>query len=320
MVTPRVQTETSTAGTAGPWIDYWNGRWLPADQVAIPTADMGFTMGDAVFEATRTYRHRPFHLDWHLDRLYASLAYVRIDPGLTRQAMEAVTLEALARNVGILKPHEDVTITHRITRGLFPGVFAGRPTGPATVLITCRPTAAPRFARFYREGVELVVPSLRVPAAGGLDPRVKTQSRLLFSLGATEVADTEGRILPLFADVEGYVTESSGSNVFFVAGGTLITPPDEVALGGITRRVVLALAGELRIHTQIRPTHLREFGTFDEAFVTSTGPGILPVRRIGETTLAPVPGPTTQRLLAAFNRHVGIDIVELARTHLTPRG
>jgi branched-subunit amino acid aminotransferase/4-amino-4-deoxychorismate lyase len=320
VATPTPRTPAAAPQTATPWIDYCNGAWLPADQVSVSTADMGFTMGDAVFEATRTYRQRPFHLDWHLDRLYASLAYARIDPGLTRDAMEGVTLETLARNVGALRPHEDLTITHRITRGLFPGVFAGRPPGPPTVLIMCRPTAAPRFARFYDEGVDLVVPSVRVPAAGGLDPRVKTQSRFLFSLGATEVADADGRILPLFADTDGHVTESSGSNVFFVAKETLVTPPDEVVLGGITRRVVLALARELRIEVRIRPTHVDELAAMDEAFVTSTGPGILPVRRIDEARLAPIPGPMTRRLLAAFNRYVGVDIVALARAHLTPGG
>jgi branched-chain amino acid aminotransferase len=301
------------------WIDYWNGQWLPAEQVAVPTSDMGFILGDAVFEATRTYRHRPFHLDWHLDRLYASLAYVRIDPGPSRQEMETITLEALARNVATLAPHEDVTITHRVTRGPHPGVFSGPPPGPPTVLITCRPTAAPRFARFYAEGVDLVVPSVRVPASGGLDPRIKTQSRLLFSLGSVEVADQEGRTLPLFADVNGHVTESSGSNVFFVTHGAVVTPPDEVALGGITRRVVLMLCARAGLEVQVRPVHLRELATMDEAFTTSTGPAILPVRRIDGTALAPIPGPLTTRLTLAFSEYAGVNIVELARAHMAMR-
>jgi branched-chain amino acid aminotransferase len=295
------------------WTDYYNGQFLPADKVGISTADMGFTLGDAAFEATRTYAHVPFHLDWHLDRLYATLAYLRIDPGMSKSEMNAVTLDVLSRNLDRVPPERDANLTHRITRGPSGGVFTGPPQGPPTVLITCRLTADPRFAHLYAKGGVLRVPTFKVPAAGGVDPRIKTQSRLLFSLGALEVGDPEGETLPLFTDVNGYFTESSGSNVFFVSRGVLITPPDEVALGGISRRVVLTVAPQEGIPVERRPVHARELETMDEVFVTSTGPGVLPIRSVDARALSPVPGPVTKRLMKAFSAHAGIDIVERAR-------
>jgi branched-chain amino acid aminotransferase len=294
------------------WTDYCNGQFLPADKVTISTADMGFTLGDAAFEATRTYAHVPFHLDWHLDRLYSTLAYLRIDPGMSQSEMNAVTLEVLARNLKNVPAERDVNLTHRITRGPSAGVFSGPPPGPPTVLITCRLTADPRFAHLYAKGGMLRIPTFKVPAAGGIDPRIKTQSRLLFSMGALEVGDPEGETLPLFTDTDGYFTESSGSNAFFVSKGVLITPPDEVALGGISRRVVLMVAPEKGVKVERRPVHVRELNTMEEVFVTSTGPGILPIRSVDGHTLSPVPGPVTRKLTEGFSAHAGVDIVERA--------
>jgi branched-chain amino acid aminotransferase len=119
-------------------------------------------------------------------------------------------------------------------------------------------------------------------------------------------------VLPLFTDTNGYFTESSGSNVFFVSAGTLITPPDEVALGGISRRVVLTEAPRVGVRTERRPVHLRELETIDEVFITSTGPGVLPIRSVDARTFSPIPGPITKRITEAFSAHAGVDIVQRA--------
>jgi branched-subunit amino acid aminotransferase/4-amino-4-deoxychorismate lyase len=227
--------------------------------------------------------------------------------------MNEVTLEVLARNLPRVPKERDVNLTHRITRGPSAGVFSGPPPGPPTVIITCRLTADPRFAHLYAKGGMLRIPTFKVPAANsGIDPRIKTQSRLLFSMGALEVGDPEGETLPLFTDTNGYFTESSGSNAFFVSRGTLITPPDEVALGGISRRVVLLVAQEQGVPVERRPVHMRELDKMDEVFVTSTGPGILPIRSVDAHKLSPVPGPVTRKLTAAFSAHAGVDIVQRA--------
>lgn len=160
---------------AGPWLAYWNGRFVPDDQVCISPSDRGFILGDAAFEATRTYHHRPFHLDWHFDRLFMSLDYMRLNPGMTRQRLEEITSDVLGRNRPRLRAHDDATLVHRITRGPNPPPYSGLHFGPPTVLITCRPIPLARFAHLYETGVELVVPSVKVPSAGGIDPRIKTQ-------------------------------------------------------------------------------------------------------------------------------------------------
>jgi len=300
--------------SVGGWIAYWNGRLVPDEEIHISPWDRGFVLGDAAYEVTRTYHHVPFHLDWHLDRLFSSLQYLQIDPPLTKEQLTDLTLTVLARNIPRLGSQDDVSITHRITRGVFAGLFAGRPTTPPTVLIICRPVTSAQFATFYQSGIELKTPSLRLPAAGGIEPRAKTQSRLHHVLGDVEMWPSGRDVLPLFADVEGYVTESVASNVFFVKGNRLLTPPDHAVLGGVTRRLLLQLAEEIHLEVLRRPVHLAELQGIDEAFITGTSFAILPVRRINSRDLQPVPGPVTSALTAAFGRHAGVDIVERSRT------
>ncbi len=64
-------------------VAYFNGQILPESQVLLPFRDRGFLFGDAVFDTARTFHHKPFRLKEHVDRLYRSLRYVRIDPGLS---------------------------------------------------------------------------------------------------------------------------------------------------------------------------------------------------------------------------------------------
>jgi branched-chain amino acid aminotransferase len=295
------------------WITYWNGRFHPDDEVRISPSDRGFVLGDAVYEITRTYRHVPFHLDWHLDRLFAGLAYVSLDPLLTRNEIERLTLETLGRNRGRLGPDDDVLLTHRITRGPNPPLFGGPPAGPPTVMIMCRPIAFRLFAHLYTEGVALAAPSVRLPARGGIDPRVKMQSRLAMALASVQVAQAKGHVLPLMTDTEGYVTETSNTNVFAAVGDKLVTPPDGSALEGITLRVIMHLAGREGLTIVRRPLHVAELTRASEVLVTGTGSGILPVRSVDGRRLSPLPGPITAKLTRAFSDYVGVDIVGQAR-------
>jgi branched-chain amino acid aminotransferase len=305
-------TQDGIKTPASTWVAYWNGRFVPDQEVRISPWDRGFIMADSAYEATRTFRHVPFHLDWHLDRLFNTLAYMRLDPRLSRAELEAITLEVQERNRGNLRPHDDVVFTHRVTRGEFGGSFASS-EGPPTVLIGCRPIGFARFARYYNEGLQVEIPSIRVPVAGGIDPRIKTHNRLMLTLGHVQVGHLRPDVVPLVLDVEGYVTESSAANIHYVVDGGLVTPPDEAGLEGITRRVVLSLNEQLGIAVTRRRIHRDELASVQEAMVTATSFSVLPVCRLDGRPLSPVPGPVTAKLIAAFSGYAGVDIVEQSR-------
>src|SRR5262245_46442167 len=96
-----------SAMTSNDRIAYFNGRYVPERQVLVPFRDRGFRYGDAVFDTTRTFGHRVFKLADHVERLYRSLRYFRIDPCLTPGEMVAITEEVLRRNLPLLEPDGD---------------------------------------------------------------------------------------------------------------------------------------------------------------------------------------------------------------------
>ncbi|MXZ20574.1 MAG: branched-chain amino acid aminotransferase, partial [Caldilineaceae bacterium SB0665_bin_25] len=105
---------------------YLSGEMLPPDQAKISVFDTAVTLGDTVTESTRTFGHRPFKLERHIERLYKSLKVSRINAGLSPDEMTAITLNLLEANLPHVPPHEDVWIVHNISRGM--GAAAADPT------------------------------------------------------------------------------------------------------------------------------------------------------------------------------------------------
>ena len=81
---------------------YYNGEWMPMDRITYDPSDLGPSKGDQVFETIRTFGGVSFRMKEHVDRLYRSLKYVRIDPGLTSQEMLDLSEEGIERNRHLL--------------------------------------------------------------------------------------------------------------------------------------------------------------------------------------------------------------------------
>ena len=97
---------------------YLNGELIPESEARLPFRDRGVKYGDAVFDTTRTFGHKIFKLREHLERLYRSLRYLRIDPGLSIDEMAAITEDVVSRNLHLIDTDEDYWVSHRITRGI----------------------------------------------------------------------------------------------------------------------------------------------------------------------------------------------------------
>src|SRR5262245_3175293 len=95
-----------------------NGSFLPESEVRIPFRDSSWVYGDGGFDMTRSFNHRLFKVKEHVDRLYRSLKYLRIDPGFGPQKMCALTEELFERNRHLLGPDEDYWVGQRISRGV----------------------------------------------------------------------------------------------------------------------------------------------------------------------------------------------------------
>ncbi len=297
---------------------YINGETFPPDQARISVFDTAVTLGDTVTESTRTFGHRPFKLERHIERLYKSLKVSRINPGMTPDEMTAITLDLLETNLPHVPPHEDVWIVHNISRGM--GAAAADPTlqrSPATIIINTAPMILRDWAGFYSEGCHAVTPFSRAIPTQSLDARIKNRSRLAYTLAEAEVKLVDPQAQSVILDTDGNVTENKGGNFFIWADGVLKTPHARGALAGISRETVLELAGVVGIPTQITDFQPYDIYTADEAFFTSTPYCIMPATKfnglpVGDGTV----GPVARQLLQAWSDLVGLDIVAQAQGHL----
>ncbi len=293
-------------------IVFLNGELVPESQAGIPIRDRGFIYGDAVFDAARTFNGVPFKLTEHVKRLYDSLRYVRIDPGMDMGEMEAWSRRVVEHNYPLLPPGQDMWVMQRVTRGVEGGESA------PTVLIETHAIPFVSRAPLYRDGARVTTPSVpRVPPRF-MSPRAKTHNYLNLVLGDLEAQGTDPGSWAVLLDETGNLTEGRGSNIFLVKDGTVATPKGQYVLEGITRNTVLDLAGGLGLETAERDLDLFDAYTADEAFLTSTSLCICPVSSINGTVIGDgkPPAQVTQRLMSAFSDLAGMDFEEQYLAHL----
>jgi branched-chain amino acid aminotransferase len=286
-------------------VAYFNGKIVPESDVVIPFRDRGFIYGDAVFDMTRSFNLRPFRLQEHMERFYRSLRYVGIDPGVSLKEMIAISEEVFERNRHLLGPGEDYWIGQRVSRGLRGG------TTP-TVIVECSPLPLKERARLFRDGIDVVVPSVRRTPPDALSPRVKSHNYLNLVMAEREVQARDPDAWAVLLDINGNLCEGLGSNIFVVREGQVLTPKGRYVLEGISRRTVMELAAEAKIPVEEADLDLYDAITADEVFLTSTSLCICGVRSVNGNRIGDgkVPGPVTKRLTDAYIRLVDCDFVQ----------
>jgi branched-chain amino acid aminotransferase len=296
---------------AGERVAYFNGQIVPERDVRVPFRDRGFKYGDAVFDTTRTFGHRIFKLREHLERLYRSLRYLRIDPGIELDELQRITEEILRRNLPLLEPADDYWVTQRVTRGLDPADRATFGQSGPTVIVECLPLPLRERATLYRDGIRVVVPSVRRAPPDSLSARTKTNNYLNVVLGDLEAKARDPEAWAILLDVNGNLAEGIGSNVFLVRDGAISTPREQFVLPGISRETAIDLARELGYTVHERDVDLFDAYNADEAFLTSTSLCVCPVRSFNGVELGggQVPGPVTRRITEAYCRMVDYDFV-----------
>jgi branched-chain amino acid aminotransferase len=278
------------------------GEIVDREHATVSVLDRGFLYGDSVFEAFRTYRGVPLFLPEHLERLAASCAAVAMPFPPAREIADA-TLATIAAAEAADPAHGDSYVRVIVSRGegeigLDPALAEG--SGPRLVVLVM--TAKLPSRELYAEGAKLEIVGSRRSPRHAMDPKVKSSNYLNNVLALAEARKT-GAYEAVMLDREGRILEGSTSNVFLARGGTLITPALEVGiLEGITRRHVLELARVAGITvTEARPLP-EDLETADEAFITSSIRGVLPMTRVGEHILSGGrPGPLTRRVMALYD-------------------
>ena len=226
-------------------IAWHNGRYVPESQVLIPFRDRGVIYGDAVFDTTRSFGHRLFKVREHLDRLYRSLRYLRLDPGLSPAELAGITEEVFERNLHLLGPDEDYWISQRITRGLTKGIDSPFEQDGPTVIVECLTLPLRQRSRHFRDGIRVVTPPSRRTPPEALSPRAKTHNYLNLIQAEQEVRSLDPEAWAVLLDTSGNLCEGQGSNIFLVRDGELLTPRERFVLPGISRQTVIDHARQL---------------------------------------------------------------------------
>lgn len=280
------------------WI-YLNDRFVRRQEATVSVFDHGFLYGDGVYETVRSYGERIFMRDQHIARLYRSAEAIGLAIPIDRSAWPPLLHEAMARN-DVGNRRQDAYLRITITRGV--GEIGLDPSlCPApTVVIMAQPLRPPLPA-LYETGVPLIIARTRRNLPSALSPHIKS-TNFLNNILAKREALTAGAFDSLLLNWEGWVTECTVSNVFFVAEGCLKTPSTDCGiLDGITRDIVLHLARETAIPVQIGRFGPDELTAAEECFLTNTSMEIMPVASIDGTRIGTgKPGPVTRELRSLF--------------------
>jgi len=285
------------------WI---NGALKPRNEAVVSVVDSGFILGDGVWEGFRVVGGRPLFLQAHLDRLYEGAKALMLDIGLDREAVARAILDTLAAN-GM--QGDGVHVRLMVTRGVRttpyqdPRVVAG---GATIVIVAEYKRASPEVAE---RGIALFTVHVRRGAPDVQDAKLNSHSKLN-CITACIQATAAGADEALMLDPHGFVATCNSTHFFIVRKGEVWTSTGQYCLGGITRGNVIALCRENGIPVFEKSFSLTDVYGADEAFVTGTFAGVVPVHTIDGRSIgdrAAGRGPMVERLQALYQDLVARD-------------
>ncbi len=280
-----------------------NGKIIPASEAKVSVFDRSFLYGDSLYEVVRTYQGKPFRLKEHLARMEKSAALCQMTFSQKTSEYEREMLrsiEAFRAQKGHEK--EDVYVRIIVSRGSGKiGFGLGNLETPTLYVIIVEPISMfPN--KPYEKGAKLQISERIRNHPKALDPAMKS-GNYLNSLLAYLSAAEEGYDDALMLDQQGFMTEGTTYNLFYVNRGIVATAPLDVGiLDGVTRKALINLCVELRIpcrEVRFPKEYLYEA---DEVFVSSSLKEVMPVLNLdGKVISRGKPGPVTRKLKEAFD-------------------
>ncbi|GAA1079483.1 aminodeoxychorismate lyase [Nocardiopsis metallicus] len=269
---------------------YGRGAVLEEKEARIPVLDHGITVGDGVFETVRARNGRPFALTRHLKRLARSARGLGMDEPDLELIGDGVA-QAIAANPELTDARVRVTVTD----GAGP-LGSDRGTGEQTAIVALGP-----------------FPGIAPVTDVSLAPWPRNEFGALAGLKTTSYADNvralayareRGGSEAIFRNISGNLCEGTGSNIFVVLDGKLVTPPLSAGpLAGITRELVLEWFGG-----EEEDVPMERLPEVSEAFLTSTGRDVQPILNIDDQRVSDEAGPVTAKAMAVFAERSAADI------------
>ncbi len=265
-----------------------NGTHFPRAEARVSVFDSGFILGDGVWEGLRVEQGTVLFLERHLERLFEGMHTLDFEPDFDRDVIAARIYRVLAAN----NMRHGVHIRLMVTRGVKSTPYQDPRmtiTPPTAVIIPEYKEALPDTVN---KGVRLFTAHVRRGYSDVQDPTLNTHSKLNCIAACIQAAKA-GFDEALMLDPHGFVATCNSTHFFIVRRGEVWTSTGNYCLDGITRGKVLEMADSLKIRTQERNFTLTDVYNAEEAFVTGTFAGLVPVtevdgRKIGSSEEWPV--------------------------------
>ncbi len=293
---------------------WFNGELIPESQARISIYDSALMFGDMVFEMTRSFNKVQFKLRQHLERLYASIRYLRIPLEMSIDRMQECVYETIEANDPLFNDDDEHRLMIDVSRGIlsiYQGVV-GVHKGPNVIIadFPLRWTVA-GMGKLFDTGINAVIPSQRAIPAQLLEPKVKNRSRIHYLMANIEVSRYAGENnWALLVDPDGFIAEGTGDNFFIVKDKVIITPEPRNILRGISRAYIFDLARKIGIACIEKNIEPYDVVNADEAFMTGTPFCALPVTSLNGISIGSASmGMITSQLLDCWSKEVGVDII-----------
>jgi branched-chain amino acid aminotransferase len=285
-----------------------NGELKPRAEAVVSVFDSGFMLGDGVWEGLRVHGGKAAFLDRHLDRLEEGAKAIAMDIGASREELTKRLYDTLDAN-GM---RDGVHVRLMVTRGVRSTPYQDPRVvvSGATVVIAAEYKEPPE--ELYQRGLKLFTVHVRRGDPAVQDQKINSHSKLnciLACIQAIQAGADEGLML----DPQGFVATCNSTHFFIVCKGEVWTSSGEYCLGGITRGLTLEIAREAGIPAIEKTFSLTDVYGADEAFVTGTFAGIVPVREVDGRKLTDGRGPMVERLQKLYRERVERDVAEQKR-------
>lgn len=252
-----------------------NGELFPRNEAKVSVFDSGYLVGDGVWEGIRLHDGVLVFLEEHLARLYQGAKAIALDIGMTRKELTARLYQVIDANQMKSGVHVRLMITRGVkkTPSQDPRLVIG---GPTIVIIAEYKQANPATRE---AGIRLFTSTVRRGSPDYLDPRLNCHSKLHEVIALTQALNA-GADEALMLDIHGFVSTCNATNFFIVRSGEVWTSTGQYCMNGITRGKVVELCRKHGIPVYEKNFSLTDVYDANEAFVTGTFAGLIPVRDV----------------------------------------
>ena len=245
------------------YIYYINGKWILANEASVPFNDLGFLYGDGLFETMRFDNKNIFSYQKHFKRLQQGLEIINLKISHNHNQLYDILNQIIKKNnlsSGIIRLMITRGIYNKDSHNIKPNVY-----------ISIKP-----FYSIPQKPVKIIFYSENKFPLIRFNPAIKSMN-YLGNMLAKKQCDKDGGFEPAFYNSKNIVTECAIRNIFFVKGQDIFTPSLELGiLSGVMRETILIITKSLGLKYSESHINFDDINAYDEAFISSTGIGLLP--------------------------------------------